>query len=123
MEEHSVHCININTSSRIFKKFAFELATPAATILNVSLSSGFMPVSWKESHIIPIPKITKPMSESDTTVNDDLGRAMSPNFGRWKYVDDLLLSENSLSSSKSMLDHINSWTSGNWMRLNSKKCK
>ena len=77
----------------MFKEFALELATLAATIFNVSLSSGVLPISWKESCIIPIPKITKPMCESDTTVND-LGRAASPNFGTWKYVDDVLLSEN-----------------------------
>ena len=58
---------------------------------------------------------------------NDLGTTMSPNFGMWKYVDDVSLSENlskgSLSSSQSTLDHINSWASGNWMRLNAKKCK
>ena len=58
---------------------------------------------------------------------NDLGRAMSPNFGAWKYVDDVSLSENlskgSLSSSQSTLDYINSWASDNWMRLNAKKCK
>ena len=52
---------------------------------------------------------------------------MSPNFGMWKYVDDVSLSENlskgSLSSSQSTLDYINSWASDNWMRLNAKKCK
>lgn len=53
-----------NIPSRIFKEFAFELATPAVTI-NVSLSSGVMPISWEESNIIPIPKITKPTCESD----------------------------------------------------------
>ena len=54
-----------NIPSRIFKEFAFELATPAATIFNVSLLSGVMPISWKESNIIPIPKVTKPTCESD----------------------------------------------------------
>lgn len=58
---------------------------------------------------------------------NDLGRAMSPNFAMWKYVDDVSLSENlskgSLSSSQSTLDYINSWASGNWKRLNAKKCK
>lgn len=53
-----------NIPSRIFKEFAFELATPAVTI-NVSLSSGVMPISWEESNIIPIPKITKPTRGSD----------------------------------------------------------
>ena len=52
---------------------------------------------------------------------------MSPNFGMWKYVDDISLSENlskgSLSSSQSTIDYINSWASDNWMRLNAKKCK
>ena len=54
-----------NIPSRIFKEFAFELPTPAATIFNVSLSSGVMPISRKESNIIPIPKVTKPTCESD----------------------------------------------------------
>ena len=76
----SLHCINTNIPSRLFKEFAFELATLVATIFNVSLSSGVLPISWKESYLTPIPKITKPMCESDITVND-LGRAMSPNFG------------------------------------------
>ena len=49
-----------NIPSRIFKEFAFELATPAATILNVSLSSGVMPISWKEFNSIPVPNITNP---------------------------------------------------------------
>ena len=52
---------------------------------------------------------------------------MSPKFGMWKCVDDVSLSENlskgSLSSSRATLDYINSWASGNWMRLNAKKCK
>ena len=57
---------------------------------------------------------------------NDLGRAMSPNFGMWKYVDDVSSenrSKGSLSSSQSTLDYINSGSSGNWMRLNAKKCK
>ena len=33
------------------------------------------------------------------------------------------LSKVSLSSSRATLDYINSWASGNWMRLNAKKCK
>ena len=52
---------------------------------------------------------------------------MSPNFGMWKCVDDVSLSENlrkgSLSSSQATIDYINSWASGDWMRLNAKKFK
>ena len=41
----------------IVKEFAFELAEPITTIFNTSLRSGIVPVVWKESNIIPIPKI------------------------------------------------------------------
>ena len=64
IKPHKAHWPD-NIPSRIFKEFAFEVSTPAATIFNVSLLSGVMPISWKESNIIPIPKVTKPTWESD----------------------------------------------------------
>ena len=50
---------------RIVKEFAYELAEPITTIFNTSLRSGIVPVIWKESNIIPIPKIQPPMNEGD----------------------------------------------------------
>ena len=54
-----------NVPCRIVKEFAYELAEPITTIFNTSLRSGIVPVVWKESSIIPIPKIQSPMYEGD----------------------------------------------------------
>ena len=54
-----------NVPCRIVKEFAYELALPITTIFNTSLRSGMVPVVWKESNIIPIPKIQTPMDEGD----------------------------------------------------------
>ena len=45
---------------------AFELAEPVTTIFIKSLQSGIVPALWKESNIIPIPKVISPNEESDT---------------------------------------------------------
>ena len=50
---------------RIVKEFAYELAEPITIIFNTSLRSGTVPAVWKESNIIPIPKIQSPMDEGD----------------------------------------------------------
>ncbi|PFX16746.1 hypothetical protein AWC38_SpisGene18968 [Stylophora pistillata] len=55
-----------NLPCRIVKEFAYELAEPITTILNTSLRSGTVPAAWKESNIIPIPKVHPPMDEGDT---------------------------------------------------------
>ena len=54
-----------NVPCRVLKAFAYELATPIATIFNASLNNGIVPRIWKESNITPIPKIKLPMSEGD----------------------------------------------------------
>ena len=54
-----------NVPCRIEKEFAYELADPITTIFNTSLQSGIVPVIWKESNIIPIPKMQTPMDEGD----------------------------------------------------------
>lgn len=45
----------------------------------------------------------------------------------WKYVDDMSISEviprNGVSNMQSELDHISSWATNNYMKLNMKKCK
>jgi hypothetical protein len=43
-------------SPAIFKYCAAELAEPVTNILNRTLSSGKVPLSWKSSKIIPLPK-------------------------------------------------------------------
>jgi hypothetical protein len=50
--------------SQILKEFAYELAEPVASIFNTSLSSGLVPVLWKDSSIIPIPKVKQTLVES-----------------------------------------------------------
>ncbi len=44
----------------------YELAEPVTSIFNTSLSSGLVPVLWKDSSIIPIPKAKQTQVESDT---------------------------------------------------------
>ena len=45
----------------------------------------------------------------------------------WKYVDDMSISEviprNGVSNMQSELDHISSWATNNYMKLNTKKCE
>ena len=55
-----------NVPSRFLKDFAHVLADPVTTIFNASLSSSVVPRIWKESNIIPIPKVQQPESEGDT---------------------------------------------------------
>ena len=45
-----------NISPRILKEYAHMLAEPITIIFNISLASGVVPSSWKESNIVPIPK-------------------------------------------------------------------
>ena len=52
-----------NISGRILKEFAHIFAEPVATIFNSSLSSGDFPKIWKDSYIVPIPKIKQPTEE------------------------------------------------------------
>ena len=47
-----------NVPCRIVKEIEYELAEPITTIFNTSLQSGIVPVVWKESNIISIPKNT-----------------------------------------------------------------
>ena len=55
-----------NIPGRILKEFAHLFAEPVANIFNTSLSSGVFPKIWKDSHIIPIPKIKQPTEEEHT---------------------------------------------------------
>ena len=55
-----------NVPSRFLKDFAHVLADPVTTIFNASLSSSVVPRIWKESNIIPIPKVEQPECEGDT---------------------------------------------------------
>ena len=51
---------------RIIKELAYELTEPVTKIFNTSLSTGQVPILWKCSNIIPIPKVKQPLCESDT---------------------------------------------------------
>ena len=53
-------------SPRIIQEFAYELTEPVTKIFNESLSTGEVPILWKCSNIIPIPKVKQPLCESDT---------------------------------------------------------
>ena len=55
-----------NVPSRILESFAHVLAEPITIIFNASLSSSVVPKIWKESNIIPIPKVQQPSNEGDT---------------------------------------------------------
>ena len=54
-----------NISSRILKEFAYELTEPITLMFNTSISSGQVPALWKDSTIIPIPKVKQVQLESD----------------------------------------------------------
>ena len=54
-----------NVPCHIVKEFTYQLPEPITTIFNTSLRSGIVLVVWKESNIIPIPKIQPPIDESD----------------------------------------------------------
>ena len=56
----------------VYKEFTYDLAEPITTIFNTSLRSGIVPVVWKESNIIPIPKIQSPMAYLVTWLMDDV---------------------------------------------------
>ena len=51
---------------RIIKEFAYELTEPVTKIFNTSLSTCEVPILWKCSNIIPIPKVKQLLCESDT---------------------------------------------------------
>ena len=48
------------------QEFAYELTEPVTKIFNTSLSTSEVPILWKCSNIIPIPKVKQPLCESDT---------------------------------------------------------
>ena len=47
-------------SSYILKSTASSIASPFSHIFNLSISSGLFPLTWKSSHIVPIPKSSPP---------------------------------------------------------------
>ena len=49
----------------ITKEFAAELALPVSRIVNSILATGEWPQQWKLEQVVPIPKITQPLSEED----------------------------------------------------------
>ena len=53
-------------SPRIIKEFAYELTEPVTKIFNKSFSTDEVPILWKCSNIIPIPKVKQLLCESNT---------------------------------------------------------
>ena len=47
---------------KLYREFAYELATPLCSIINASLSQSKCPDDWKTSYVTPIPKSTNPSS-------------------------------------------------------------
>ena len=47
-------------SNRIWKEFAFELAPVLRDLYNTSLVEGVVPCAWKQSIVVPVPKVNPP---------------------------------------------------------------
>ena len=79
-----------NIPSRILKEFAYELAVPITSIFNTSLSSGTVPALWKDSSIIPIPKVKQSHVESDArpiALTPVLSKVLEDFLVRWMIED------------------------------------
>ena len=46
--------------NRIWKEFAFELATVVHDLYNTSLVEEVVPCTWKQSIVVPVPKVNPP---------------------------------------------------------------
>ena len=46
--------------NRIWKEFAFELAPVVRERYNTSLVEGVVPCAWKQSLVVPVPKVSPP---------------------------------------------------------------
>ena len=50
----------------LLRDFSSHLAGPVCAIYNASVREGFVPLSWKEANVVPVPKIQPPRAvESD----------------------------------------------------------
>ena len=67
-EEECLDDAKFYRGEEIFERqeFAYELTEPVTKIFNTSLSTSEVPILWKCSNIIPIPKVKQPLCESDT---------------------------------------------------------
>ena len=67
-EEECLDDAKFYRGEEIFERqeFAYELTEPVTKIFNTSLSTDEVPILWKCSNIIPIPKVKQPLCESDT---------------------------------------------------------
>ena len=83
---------------RIIKEFAYELTEPVTKIFYTSLSTGEVPILWKCSNIIPIPKVKQPLSWMIEEVGEHID---SRQFGSLK----------GSSTTYCLLDLIHNWLS------------
>ena len=110
-----------NVPCRILKSFAHVLAEPVTIIFNASLSSSVVPKIWKESNIIPIPKVQQPSNEGDTrpiSLTSCLSKVLEDFIVSW-LIDDVKGKIDSYqfgclkgsSTTYCLLDMIHSWLS------------
>ena len=66
-------------NNRVLKEARFLLGEVVADLFNTSLRESFVPAQWKQSNIIPIPKVTNPTKPSEcrpVCLTSCLGKAM-----------------------------------------------
>ena len=110
-----------NIPARVLKEFAQLFAEPVTTIFNSSISSGTVLSIWKDSNIIPIPKIKQPVSESDTrpiSLTACLSKVLEDFVVRWMISDVRVNIDpqqfgclKGLSASYCLLDMLHHWLS------------
>ena len=98
----------------ILKEFAHLFAEPVATIFNSSLSSGVFPKIWKDSHIVPIPKIKQPTEEEYTrpiSLTPCISKVLEDFVVYWMISDvgDNIDSQQFPSTTYCLLDMLHSW--------------
>lgn len=74
-------------SPRIIKEFAYELTEPVTKIFNKSLSTGEVPILWKCSNIIPIPKAKQSLCESEISLTPILSKVLEDFVVSWMIED------------------------------------
>ena len=56
---------NFDLPKNILQEFSPELATPLTLLINNMFQEAEWPLHWKLEHVVPIPKVTSPVSEDD----------------------------------------------------------
>ena len=71
----------------VLRDFCPYLSGPVCAIFNASIREGFVPTTWKEANIIPVPKVSPPQSiEADLrpiSLTSTLGKLLESFVGSW----------------------------------------